>query len=120
MLKFVEETLDEIAFAIEDAVAETWNFSGELGRNDRCDASPVEAFDESVGIEGFVGDQSAWINGFDQRFGAGQIMGLTGAEHNLDRITQGIDKRVDFGAQSASRSANGLRAVFFWAPALCW
>ena len=74
MLKFVEETLDEIAFAIEDEVAQTWNFSGELGRNDRCDASPVEAFDESVGIEGFVGDQSAWINGFDQRFGAGQIM----------------------------------------------
>jgi hypothetical protein len=35
------------------------------------------------------------------------------------RISQGIDKGMDFGGQSAARSADGLFAVFFRAPALC-
>ena len=30
-----------------------------------------------------------------------------------------LDERVNLGRQSAARSADGLRAVFF-APALCW
>ena len=32
----------------------------------------------------------------------------------------GIDKDVNFGGQSAARSADRLLAVFFRAPALCW
>jgi hypothetical protein len=46
-------------------------------------------------------------------------VGLTGCEHKLHRIAQRIDERVDFGAQSAARSADRLFAVFFRAPALC-
>ena len=68
----------------------------------------------------FISDQSAGIDGFDQRFGTGEVMILAGAEHHLDRIAEGVDERVNFGAQSAAGSADGLRAVFFWAPALCW
>jgi hypothetical protein len=45
---------------------------------------------------------------------------LAGAEHHLDGIAEGIDERVNFGRQSAAGSADGLRTVFFWAPALCW
>ena len=44
---------------------------------------------------------------------------LARAEHRLDRIAEGVDERVKFGGQSAAGSADGLRAVFFWAPALC-
>jgi hypothetical protein len=46
-------------------------------------------------------------------------MSLAWREHQLDRIAQGVHQRVDFGSQSAARSADGLRAVFFRAPALC-
>ena len=73
-----------------------------------------------VGVEGLVGDQSAGIDGFDQRFGAGEIVILARAEHHLDRIAEGADQGVNFGGQSATGSADGLRTVFFWAPALCW
>jgi hypothetical protein len=45
---------------------------------------------------------------------------LARAEHHLDRIAEGIDERVNLGRQSAAGSADGLRTVFFWAPALCW
>ena len=55
-----------------------------------------------------------------ERFSASQIVILARAEHHLDRIAEGIDERVNFGGQSAAGSADGLRTVFFWAPALCW
>jgi hypothetical protein len=46
-------------------------------------------------------------------------MVLARRQHEVDRITQRVDKRVDFGGQSSARSSDGLRAVFFRAPALC-
>jgi len=45
---------------------------------------------------------------------------LTRAEHHLDGIAEGVDERVNLSGQSAAGSTDGLRAVFFWAPALCW
>ena len=79
---------------------------------DNC--SIVEGGDEGVGIERLIGDQSAGVDGSDQRFGASQIVILARAEHHLDRVAEGIDERVNFGGQSAAGSANGLRTVFFW------
>ena len=81
--------------------------------------SLVEGGDEGVSVERLVSDQGAGIGGFDQRFGTSQIVILTWAEHHLDRITEGVDERMNLGGQSTAGSADGLRAVFFWAPALC-
>ena len=66
-----------------------------------------------------VGDQGAGIDGFDERLSASRIVILARAEHHLDRIAEGVDEHVNLGGQSAAGSADGLRAVFFWAPALC-
>ena len=120
MLELIEETLNEIAFAVEGEVARARGFSVGFGWDDWGDRSSVEGGDEGVGVERLVGDQSAGIDGFDERLGASQIVILARAEHHLDRIAEGIDERVNFGGQSAAGSADGLRAVFFWAPALCW
>src|SRR6202008_2537293 len=90
------------------------------GWDDWGDRSIVEDGDEGVGVERLVGDQSAGIDGFDQRFGTSQIVILAWAEHHLDGIAEGIDEYVNFGGQSAAGSTDGLRAIFFWAPALCW
>ena len=120
MLERVKETLDEIAFAVEGEIARARGFSVGLGWDDGGDRSIVEGGDEGVGVEGHVGDQSAGIDGFDQRFGTSEIVILARAEHHLDRIAEGIDERVNLGGQSAAGSADGLRPVFFWAPALCW
>jgi hypothetical protein len=46
-------------------------------------------------------------------------MSLAWSKHQLDGIAQGIDERMNLGGQSAARSADRLRAVFFRAPALC-
>ena len=120
MLERVEEALNEIAFAVEDEVARTRGFPVGFGWDDRDDRSIVEDGDEGVGVERLVGDQSAGIDGFDERLSASQIVILARAEHHLDRIAEGVDERVNLGGQPAAGSADRLRAMFFWAPALCW
>ena len=119
MLERIEETFDEIAFAVEGEIARAGRFSVGFGWDDRGDRSIVEGGDEGVGVEGLVGDQRAGIDGFDQRFGAHEIVILARAEHHLDWIAEGVDEGVNFGGQSSPGSTDGLRAVFFWAPALC-
>src|ERR1700689_3307393 len=95
-------------------------FSVRFGWDDWGDRSIVEGGNEGVGVERLVGDQSAGRDCFEQRFGTSEIVILAGAEHHLDGIAEGIDVPMNFGRQSAAGSADGLRAVFFWAPALCW
>ena len=108
MFELVEKTLNEIAFAVEGEVARARGFSVGFGWDDRDDRSIVEG-----------GDEGAGIDGFDERLSASQIVILARAEHHLDRIAEGVDERVNLSGQSAAGSADGLRAVFFWAPALC-
>ena len=120
MFELVEEALDEIAFTVEGEVARARGFSVGFGWDDGRDRSSGEAGDEGVGVKGLVGDESAGIDGFDERFGASQIVILARAEDHLDRIAKGVDEHMNFGGQSAAGSADRLRTVFFWAPALCW
>ena len=51
MLERVEETLDEIAFAVEGEIARTRGFSVGFGWDDRGDRSIVEGGDEGVGVK---------------------------------------------------------------------
>ena len=92
MLERVEETLDEVAFAVEGEIARTRGFSVGFGWDDWDDRSIVEGGDEGVGVEGLVGDQSAGRDGFDQRFGAREIVILAGAEPHLDGIAKSVDE----------------------------
>ncbi len=77
-LELAEETLNEIAFAIEGEVARARGFSVGFGWHDRDDRSIVEGGDEGVGVESLVGDQGAGIDGFDERLSASQIVILAG------------------------------------------
>ena len=114
MLELIEETLNQIAFGVEGEVTRARSFSVGFGWDDWDNCSIVEGGDEGVGVERLVGDQSAGVDGFDQRFGASEIVILARAEHHLDRIAESVDERVNLGAQSTARAADGLRAVFFW------
>ena len=119
VLELIEEALDEVAFAIEREVAVPRGLAmGDRG-NHRADLALIESLDQPIGVVSLVADQSRRIDVFDQRLCASQIVRLPGREHQLDGIAKGIDKRVDFGAQSAAGSADRLLAVFFRAPALC-
>lgn len=89
-------------------------------RNDCCGFLRADTFDQRIAVVAFVGNH---------RFGLGYAgdevlrlrdVGLLGAsEREGDWIAQGVDERMDFRAESAARSSQSLRAVFFWAPAAC-
>src|SRR5439155_12820990 len=101
VLEFIEEALDEVAFAVEREVAGTRDLAGGLWRDHRSDSPLVQAVDERISVEGLVADQGIGIDGFDQRRRASQIVGLPRREYQFDRIAQGIDEGMDFGGQSA-------------------
>ena len=119
MLEFVEKTLNEIAFAIEGEVARQLDARRGLDGMTGMICLIVEGFDEGIGVVGLVGDQSRRIGVLEQGLCASKIVSLAWRKHQLDGIAQGIDERVNFGAQSATRSADRLLAVFLCAPALC-
>jgi hypothetical protein len=119
VLELIEEALDEVAFAVECEIACPLDLAIGLGRDNRGDSSLGEGADEQVGVVRLVANQSVWVGVLDQRLRASKIMRLSWREHQLDGIAQGVDQRVNFGGQSAARSADRLRAVFFRAPALC-
>ena len=119
MLEFVEEYLDEIALAIKGEVARQRDRTARMGRNDRSDLPVGEGFDEGVSVIGLVADQSRRIGLLEQGLCTSAVTGLARRKHQLDGIAQGIDERVNFGAQSAARSADRLLAVFLRPPALC-
>jgi hypothetical protein len=119
MLEFIEEALDEVTLAIEDEIAGQRYRPAGVRRNNRGDLPLGQDVDEGVGVICFVADQGRRIAIAKQRLGADEIVGLSRRQHQLDRVAQRIDERMNFGAQSAARSTDGLRAVFFLAPALC-
>jgi len=102
VLEFIEEALDEVALAIEGEVAWQRDRAAGMGRNDRSDLPVGEGFDEGISVIGLVTDQSRWIGVLKQRLCTSEVAGLPWRKHQLDRIAQRIDERVDLGAQSAA------------------
>ena len=73
-----------------------------------------------VGVEGLIGEQHVGLHVRQKFVGSHQIMGLAAGQMETNRIAEGVNQGVDFGAQSAARPSDRLvRPVFFWAPALC-
>jgi hypothetical protein len=119
VLDFVEEALDEIALAIEREITIALYLAVGLWRDHWSDCPLIERFDQRIGVVSLIADERTWIGILEQRLRASQVMVLPWRQHQAERIAQGIDERMDFGGQSSARSADGLRAVFFCAPALC-
>ena len=119
VLEFVEEALDEIAFAVEHEVALAQDLAIGLWGNHGGDLALAESVDQRISVVSLVADQGLRIGAIDQRLGASQIVGLSWRQHQLDGVAKSIDKRMDFGRQPTAGSADRLLAVFFRAPALC-
>ena len=119
VLQFIEESLDEIALAVEDEVTRRRCLTIGFGRDHRIDVSLGKSVAERIGVVCLVSDQRLWFDCFEQRLRASQIVNLTWREHHIDGIAERIGEDVNFGGQSPTGSADGLFAIFFRAPALC-
>lgn len=113
MLEFIEEALDEVAFAVERKIASPWHLTIGFWRNHRGDPSLSESVDQRVRVVSLVAKQGDWISAIDQLLRTSQIVDLSRRQHQFDRIAQGINESVDFRGQSTAGSTNRLLAVFF-------
>ena len=120
MLDGIEETLDEIAFAVEREVAIAFDLAVRFGRDHRLDGALFEAGNEAIGVITLVAEKGSGLDLGRQCLGLRDIVDLAAGETERQRISQGIDDGMDFRGEAAARAAYGLvLAPFFRAPALC-
>ena len=75
--------------------------------------------DQIVGVVATVGDDMAVPEAIQQLGRGPQVVGLAGGEHQADRQAVLVNDSVDLGAQSATRTADGVIFAPFLPPAAC-
>jgi hypothetical protein len=117
----IEESFDQVSFAIERKITLPFDLAVCLGRDNRSDAADFQPFNEAVGIIPFVADECLRRNLGEKGFSLGDLMGLAFGEAECQRVSQRIDNDVDFSRRTAARASYGVvLPPFFRAPALCW
>ncbi len=110
----VDETLDDVAFSVADAVIVPWLFAIAAGGDDHLDLSGCEQLSQWVGIVAFVGNDGIKIERGEQRFSLGHSMAFTTGQDELEGKARGIDEKMDLAAESAPAPAEAL--FWLWAP----
>lgn len=90
--------------------------------DDRLAALLVDEIVQTVGVIGPISQNLASRDAADQIAGGRHVVLLSGAELEANRQAQRIDYGMDFGAEPASRAAQGLgflAPLFSGAPAAC-
>lgn len=120
VFELVEEALDQIALPIELGVDRALPFAVALGRDVRARAVFGNQPQDGFGIVAAVGDgiggrAQAVEQGRDSRL----VGGLARREQQADGQASGIDHGVQLGAQSSTRTADGVIRAPFFPPAAC-
>ena len=120
MFEFVEESLDEVALAVAFGVDGSDDpnvaLAGDVGG-----CSPHgEELDDKAGAIAAIGDRLAGrAQAVDQAWQGGFVGRLTRRQQQPNRQARRIDDGMDFGAQSSTRTANGVIRAPFFPPAAC-
>ena len=121
VFEFVEEALDEVALAVELGIDGSLPLAVALGRDVGGGAVSDQEVENGLGIVAAVGDGVAGrLEAFDEVGDGGLVGGLAGGQQEADRETAGVDHGVDLGAQSSTRTADGVIRAPFFPPAACW
>lgn len=109
-----------MASLIQVSVIGQWLFAISFGGNHCYGTIGLEFLTHPLmSIIGFVCEQCVKLDVFKQNIGTVQIVGLSDREVKTCGIPESIADGMNFGAQSASATTNGLVTVFLGAPALC-
>ena len=121
MLELAEVSLNDIALSVDRRVDGSLYLAVALGRDVGSAASGLDHVDDGARVVTPVGDKR--LGGFeavDQGFDGGLVGGLTRRQNDPERQTVLIDQGVDLGAQSSTRTADGVIRAPFFPPAACW
>jgi hypothetical protein len=121
VLELAEVPLDDVALSVDRRVDRALDLTVALGRDVGASAARCDQIDDGAGVVAPVGDQGpCGLEAVDQGFDGGLVGGLTGREDDPQRQTILIDQGVDLGAQSSTRTADGVIRAPFFPPAACW
>ena len=121
VLELAEEALDEVALPIDLGIDGSLDLSVPLGGNAGHTACCRDQINDGAGIVSPVSDENLgrWQTG--DQVGDGCLVGsLSGREHDADGQAILIDQGIDLGAQSSTRTADGVIRAPFLPPAACW
>ena len=115
LLELTIEVLHEVARLVQFLVVEAVNLSIALGRNDELFSCRKQRLDDAlIGIKSLVRQQGVGLHLGQKHVGTLQIMSLPRSQEEGQRIPEGVDHGMDFGAQSAFAAPDRLVfAVFF-------
>jgi len=81
----------------------------------------LDKVDQGTSVITSIGDEiAARFELFDQDRCNGLVGGLTLRKYNPYRQSRLVNDRVDLGAQSATRTTDGVIRTPFFPPAACW
>jgi hypothetical protein len=121
VLELAEEALDEIALPVELWVDGSLELAILLC-GDAGDASGGgDEIDDGLGVIASIGDeQLGGRQTVDQVCNGGLVGSLSRRQQDADRQAILVDQRVDLGAQSSTRTADGVIRAPLLPPAACW
>ena len=121
MLELAEVAFDDVASAVDRRVDPSLHLAVPLGRDVGASAPGSDKVDDGLGVVATIGDQCfGRRQTVNQRLDRRLVGRLPCREGDPERQTVLIDQRVDLGAQSATRTADGVIRAPFLPPAACW
>ncbi len=121
VLELAEETLDQIAFAVEHLAEARFPFSIGFGRDVGNRALRFDQVSYAIGVISFVGENDgAMIKAIEQAERGGSVMGLPCCQAEPDREPLGVDNRVDLGRETAPGATETMISIPLFAVAACW
>lgn len=120
MFDLVEEALDEVTLSVDFWLDGPLDLTVALGGDVWPRAVLDDEIEDGAGVIAAIGDGVVcWAQSVEERLNGSLVGGLAGAQHEPQRQPARIDHDMDFGAQSASRSSDGVIRAPFFPPAAC-
>lgn len=120
VLKLVEEPLDQVSLAIEDMVDRALVLAGLEGRNVRSGPVIGDDVDDRLGIVSTIGDGIVRrLQTLEQSRHDGLVGSLARGQQEAHRQAVGVNHGMKLGAQSSTRTADGVIRAPFFPPAAC-
>jgi len=107
-----KEAFDQIAVSVEMVIETALGKTIGAWRNDSLRARRLDLGNEVVGVVALVPDDGLCREMLDGLGGKIDVGNLTGRENHPQGISQGVDHHVQFGRQSAPRTAWSSRSIF--------
>lgn len=119
LFELAEAALDEMTLRIVMRVERMLDGAGWVVGNDRRRILGCDRFAERVGIISCIGHDEVRGQVFDKRKGLRRVARLSGGEVKANGTAEAAHGEMDFGAQAAARTADGLILSPPFAPLAC-